>query len=75
MKLKPNTKMKSIYDIASEKELAIIKAAGISESDLNRPHVSVNEMDGETEIVLLSGARVTIYDAVEPLIEKAGEWA
>ena len=66
--------MKSIYSIASEKEIAIIKAAGISDSDLNRPHLSVNEMEGETGIVLSSGARVTIYDAVEPLIEKAGEW-
>jgi hypothetical protein len=66
--------MKSIYTIASEKEIALIKSAGISDSDLNRPHLSVNEMEGETEIVLSSGARVTIYDAVEPLVELPGTW-
>jgi hypothetical protein len=69
-----STKMKTIYSIASEKEIALIKSAGISDSDLSRPHLSVNEMDGETEIVLSSGTRVTIYDAVEPLIELPGTW-
>jgi hypothetical protein len=66
--------MKSIYSIASEKEISLIKGYGISESDLTSPHQSVRELEGETEIVLGSGARVTLYDAVEPLVEPAGTW-
>lgn len=68
--------MKNIADIASAGEQAVITAHyGLDESRLTEAPEKINEVsDRETEIILKDGTRVTIYDAVEPLVEFPGTW-
>lgn len=70
------TKMKKIADIATAIECAIITGHyGLDKSKLTETPEKINEVsDGETEIILKDGTRVTIYDAVEPLVELPGTW-
>jgi hypothetical protein len=65
--------MKTIADIASTEEQAIITGHyGLDKSKLTETPEKINEVsDGETEIILKDGTRVTIYAAVEPLVEIA----
>jgi ABC-type lipoprotein export system ATPase subunit len=68
--------MKNIADIASAGEQAIITGRyGLGKSKLTEIPEKINEgSDGETEIILKDGTRVTVYDAVEPLVELPGTW-